>query len=1121
MTAPATRRSAKLLATTALVPALFVIAAPALAQDSGGNGGGGGGAGGASANLRFNGRAADGGSVVTPGATGGGGGGGSGTSPGRGGQGAGGTPGGVNGANGQNGDGVTFIGGGGGSGGFSGFVFREFGTVEFFLSRSSLPGGNGGAGGGLVGAGGGGGAGATLIIAGSANMGVSAGTVLTGGAGGLGGAGTLFGGGGDGGDGGAAMTSFIAGDLTIRGELVGGGGGAGGPAVTIAGRGGDGGAGLFIEGGRLFNEGLIRGGFGGVGSVAGAGGIGLIGDNAIISNTGTIAGGLSGDGVTRSFAMRLSGTSTITNIGTLTGGVEIASGTTVFDIATDQTLANVISGGGAIAKRGTGTLTLTADNLYTGTTTIEAGVLRIGNGGTTGFLGTGDVINNASLVFERSDFVVVQNSISGSGSLTKRGAGALVLTAGNNFSGGLSVEGGAIGFTSTSLGRGTISLADGTRMFNIALNPETLANNISIASGGTATLENGTGTPVRLAGVIAGGTLLKAGQSQVNFQNDANSFNGLDVQQGAVGISANRGFGTGKVTFRDGTSLVVRAADLNIANDIDLSGAVTIASGSETLTLSGRIAGDRLIKVDSGTLILTGTNTYADTTIVQGGTLIARNAGALGSSFAGTAGTESVLIADFDGEFANAYFTSGGTLAAGDGRTVTLTGSLALGLGGGGKFGLAGGTGILVLDHSSFSIPTSFRAANSIEGGTVRIGSAFAEWFPILTRETASTAIQAAGTLDINGNTMELFRLTGTGTILNSGAAATLTLIESTFAGTFDSGAGGLTLAGAITGDSGFIKRGSGVLTLASDLDLAGFTGGFTVAQGTLSLQASLASTFGSIRTTGSVIDYADGVTSAAPIIIDSDATRLQVLSGTATQSGVISELGGARGFEKIGAGTLTLAAANTYTGQTTVAGGTLHVTNAAALGSPDGGTRVLDGATLALGNSDGFMIVDEATTIRGNGVTNTGALRGELFGARLTRAVTLAALGSGRLIKDGSTGLWLFDTQAQISELLIKSGEVVFLSDTGTINNTIADTAAVMLEGGALNLSLSETIGSLAGGADARVFTIGPGSTLTVGANNASTEFAGVIRPTPARRGSRPEPSRSARTMRSRVIPS
>ena len=61
-----------------------------------------------------------------------------------------------------------------------------------------------------------------------------------------------------------------------------------------------------------------------------------------------------------------------------------------------MTVGGVISGTGTLTKAGTGTTTLTGANTYTGTTTISAGTLQVGNGGTTGQLGTGAVVDNAA-----------------------------------------------------------------------------------------------------------------------------------------------------------------------------------------------------------------------------------------------------------------------------------------------------------------------------------------------------------------------------------------------------------------------------------------------------------------------------------------------------------------------------------------------------------------------------------------------------------------------------------------------------------------------------------------------------------------------------------------------------
>ncbi len=71
-------------------------------------------------------------------------------------------------------------------------------------------------------------------------------------------------------------------------------------------------------------------------------------------------------------------------------------------------------------KRGGNCGTHRHANTYSGTTTIGAGTLRVGAGGTSGSLGTGPVIDNAALMFNRSDSVTLATAVSGSGTLTAR-----------------------------------------------------------------------------------------------------------------------------------------------------------------------------------------------------------------------------------------------------------------------------------------------------------------------------------------------------------------------------------------------------------------------------------------------------------------------------------------------------------------------------------------------------------------------------------------------------------------------------------------------------------------------------------------------------------------------------
>jgi autotransporter-associated beta strand protein len=95
------------------------------------------------------------------------------------------------------------------------------------------------------------------------------------------------------------------------------------------------------------------------------------------------------------------------------------------------TLSGIISGTGALTTSGTGTVNLTGANTYSGTTTISAGTLSVGAGGATGTLGTGAVVNNATLQINRTGTLTIANDISGTGALSKVGTSTTTLTGTN------------------------------------------------------------------------------------------------------------------------------------------------------------------------------------------------------------------------------------------------------------------------------------------------------------------------------------------------------------------------------------------------------------------------------------------------------------------------------------------------------------------------------------------------------------------------------------------------------------------------------------------------------------------------------------------------------------------
>lgn len=343
-------------------------------------------------------------------------------------------------------------------------------------------------------------------------------------------------------------------------------------------------------------------------------------------------------------------------------------------------------------------------------------------------------------------------------------------------------------------------------------------------------------------------------------------------------------------------------------------------------------------------------------------------------------------------------------------------------------------------------------------------------------------------------------------------------------------GANNLTLTGTLNGSANFTKSGTGTLTFGADLNTAGHTGGMTLAGGTLSLMTNLDAGFGTITTTGSVINFANGVIINTPINMNSNTTQLQVLTGSAAQTGIISQTGGARPLEKIGAGTLILTRINMYTGLTTISAGALQIQNASALGTTAAGTTVASGAALEL--VGGITVGAEALTLNGTGVANRGALRSisgnNVYGGLITlgsasrinndslttlldlaggitgtnqnltfggagpvlvRNTSNITTGTGTLTKDGTGVLSLAGTNTFTGDVLVSGGELNLMN-----GSALADTVLVTVNASArLRVFNTETIGNIAGAGNIQLGA-GTGATLLTVGDGSDRTHSGVI---------------------------
>ncbi len=193
-----------------------------------------------------------------------------------------------------------------------------------------------------------------------------------------------------------------------------------------------------------------------------------------VSNTITGSGSLVQDGVGGTTILTGSntyGTTTITNgtlqigsgtTGTLGSGAVTNNATLKFARTNSYTVSNDISGTGSLVQDGVGgTTILTGTNSYD-TTTITNGTLQVGNGGTTGSLGSGAVTNNATLTINRSNSYTVANAITGTGGLIINGNGTLTLSGANNYTGAMTLNGGKISVNSLGTGAGTSAMGAST-----------------------------------------------------------------------------------------------------------------------------------------------------------------------------------------------------------------------------------------------------------------------------------------------------------------------------------------------------------------------------------------------------------------------------------------------------------------------------------------------------------------------------------------------------------------------------------------------------------------------------------------------------------------------------------
>jgi fibronectin-binding autotransporter adhesin len=422
---------------------------------------------------------------------------------------------------------------------------------------------------------------------------------------------------------------------------------------------------------------------------------------------------IAGTGALTFGEMILGANLTITNLNTTatTTFGNIGGATRTLTLSGDAT--TVVAGfidttTGGLVKNGTGSLTLSQDNTYSGPTTINAGTLRIGNGGSTGSILSTSVINNAALVYNFSDElgpVTASYVISGSGSVTKQGTGTQILTGNSTYTGTTTISAGTlqigIGGPAGSIS-GTAGIANNAALVFLRNNALAVG---SVISGSGSLTQGGDGT-LTLSGIntYTGDTILAAGTVSIGEAAHLGApaadliFDGGSLQITGTTLTSISGLGR----------TVVFGADKNVGLDVNnVANTVTVDQALNQAT-------GGFFKRGAGTAILNKVNTYTGDTTLSAGTLRIESPGSLASGTvyvdAGTFGGNGSVTGDVT-------VAGAGNLAPGvSAGTLTVGGSLDLSL-------PAAGTGTLAYELDALASPNDrIAVTGSLLIGTDSLG---------------------------------------------------------------------------------------------------------------------------------------------------------------------------------------------------------------------------------------------------------------------------------------------------------------------------------------------------------------------------------------------------------------
>jgi fibronectin-binding autotransporter adhesin len=467
----------------------------------------------------------------------------------------------------------------------------------------------------------------------------------------------------------------------------------------------------------------------------------ISGANTItLHSTSGAAATSSGSGTTVTPGSAITVTSSANASNTIAVDLVLAASQT-WNIASGKTLnvSGDVTGNAGLTQAGTGTLILSGSNTYTGSTII-GGTLQIGDGGASGTLGSGNVVNDGALIFNRTGTLAVANLISGSGTLTQSGTVATTLSAANTYTGDTAVFGGTLTIASgASVGvagasAGSLLIGDSSTGTVIV----EAGGELRVGSGSSSSLLVGARTT--LSGTTSGTLNMSAattftadvGLFQVGGSTSTSQAGATGTAVGTVTLAQNN-------TITASTGIVVAEMAPAVSNT-PVTSLLTFGAGTNTVTTPSLLVG--------------GSRSTGRITIAAGGTLtLANGAGktdlTIGSNHVQATNTTTSGEMDLTGGI---FVATLGQVIIGDKSNSTNSGA-------------GTGTGTLTLDAT----------ANNVTADSVVLGN--------LSASATSTNL-TQGTLNFAGGTFTVANDVGLGIISNgadANAKGTLNLTGGTF----------------------------------------------------------------------------------------------------------------------------------------------------------------------------------------------------------------------------------------------------------------------------------------------------------------------------------------------------